>query len=69
MISIVLGLVLFVFNGFIAHVAIESQRRIAGIDFTPKDERAVRWVFAIAGLIVIALGVAQVWFGAFNNSK
>lgn len=68
MTSIALGLILLVFNPFVARIAIESQDRFSSIAFSARDERAVRWILAIIGVAVIALGAAEVWLGRFHHA-
>ena len=67
MTSIALGLVLVVFNAFIASVVVQCQGRISDKTFSPRDEHTVRWVLAITGVVVIALGMAELWLGTFRH--
>jgi len=67
MTSIALGLVLVVFNAFIARVAIECQGRISDMTFSSRDEHVMRWILVIAGAVVIVLGAAEVWLGTLRH--
>jgi hypothetical protein len=68
MTSIALGLVLVVFNAFIARVAIECQGRISDMTFSSRDEHVMRWILVIAGAVVIVLGAAEVWLGTLRHA-
>jgi hypothetical protein len=68
MTSIALGLVLLVFNAFMARLAIEFQHRIASSTYSPRDEQTLRWMLVVGGSLFIALGAAEVWLSTFHHA-
>ncbi|MGA6974175.1 MAG: hypothetical protein WBY93_21285 [Candidatus Binatus sp.] len=67
MTSIALGLVLLVFNAFMARLAIEFQHRISSSTYSPRDEQTLRWMLVVGGSLFIALGAAEVWLSTFHH--